>query len=73
MLFASTDRTRTKITRQKILKNTINHFVLIDIDLNMDEVKYESLSHVQLFATTWTVACQASLSMEFSRQEYWNG
>ena len=26
--------------------------------------------HVQLFAT---VACQAPLSMEFSRQEYWSG
>ena len=26
-------------------------------------------SHVQLFATPWTVACQASLSMEFYRQE----
>ena len=25
------------------------------------------------FGTPWTVACQASLSMEFSRQEYWNG
>ena len=24
-------------------------------------------------ATPWTVAHQASLSMEFSRQEYWNG
>ena len=31
------------------------------------------LSHVQLFATPWTVACQAPLSMEFSRREYWNG
>ena len=30
-------------------------------------------SHVQLFATQWTVARQASLSMEFSRQEYWSG
>ena len=30
------------------------------------------LSHVQLFATPWTVACQAPLSMEFSRQEYWS-
>ena len=28
------------------------------------------LSCVQFFATLWTVACQASLSMEFSRQEY---
>ena len=31
------------------------------------------LSHVHLFATPWTVACQAPLSMEFSRQEYWSG
>ena len=30
------------------------------------------LSHVWLFATPWTVACQAPLSMGFSRQEYWN-
>ena len=31
------------------------------------------LSRVQLFATLWTVACQAPLSMGFSRQEYWSG
>ena len=31
------------------------------------------LSHVWLFATPWTVARQAPLSMEFSRQEYWSG
>ena len=30
------------------------------------------LSHVQLFTISWTVACQAPLSMEFSRQEYWS-
>ena len=30
-------------------------------------------SHVQLFATLWTIACQAPLSMGFSRQEYWSG
>ena len=30
------------------------------------------LSHVWLFATLWTVACQAPQSMEFSRQEYWS-
>ena len=27
---------------------------------------------VQLFATLWTVACQASLSGGLSRQEHWN-
>ena len=31
------------------------------------------LSHVQLFVTLWTVACQAPLSMGFSRQESWSG
>ena len=33
----------------------------------------KSLSRVQLFATPWTVAYQASQSMGFSRQEYWSG
>ena len=28
---------------------------------------------VQFFATPWTVALQAPLVMEFSRQEYWSG
>ena len=32
-----------------------------------------SLSHVWLFATLWTVAYQAPQSMEFFRQEYWSG
>ena len=31
------------------------------------------LSRVQLFATPWTVAHQAPLSMEFFKQEYWSG
>ena len=30
-------------------------------------------SHVRLFVTPWTEACQAPLSMGFSRQEYWSG
>ena len=30
-------------------------------------------SHVQLFATPWTVVHHVPLSMEFSRQEYWSG
>ena len=33
----------------------------------------KSLSRVRLFATPWTVAYQALLSMGFSRQEYWSG
>ena len=35
--------------------------------------KEKSLGCVQLFATLWTVAYQAPLSMGFSRQEYWSG
>ena len=35
--------------------------------------KVTSLSHVQLFATPWTVTYHAPRSMGFSRQEYWNG
>ena len=31
------------------------------------------LSHVWLFATPWTVAHKAPLSMGFSRPEYWSG
>ena len=30
-------------------------------------------SRVWLSVTPWTVACQAPLSMKFSRQQYWNG
>ena len=36
-------------------------------------MKVKSLSCVQLFATPWTIAPQASLFTEFSRQEYWSG
>ena len=32
-----------------------------------------SVSGAWLFATPWSVARQAALSMEFSRQEYWSG
>ena len=31
-----------------------------------------SVSPDQLFVALWNVACQATLPMEFSRQEYWS-
>ena len=31
------------------------------------------LSHVQLFGTWWTIACQVPLSMKFSQQEFQSG
>ena len=39
----------------------------------LNKVKVKLLSHVRLSATPWTVAYQASPSMGFPRQEYWNG
>ena len=33
----------------------------------------QSLSFIHVFATPWTVACQAPLSMGFPRQEHWSG
>ena len=33
----------------------------------------QSLGSIWLFMTLWTVACQATLSMGFSREEYWSG
>ena len=43
-------------------------------ELVMDREAWDAavqlLSHVRLFVTPQTVACQATLSMEFSRQEY---
>ena len=30
-------------------------------------------SHIRLYATLWTIVCQAPQSMEFSRLEYWSG
>ena len=34
---------------------------------------FSHFSHVQLFATIKTAACQAPLFMGFSRQEHWSG
>ena len=72
--------------RIKIAGRNINNFRYADDTTLMAEseeelksllmkvkVKVKSLSHVQLFATPWTVACQAPLSMGFSRQEHWSG
>ena len=53
--------------------NLALHFCLFVISFSNTEstkVKVKSLSRVRLFATLWTVAYQAPLSMGFSRQEY---
>ena len=45
--------------------------VILTIKLKIKSA--QSFSHVQLFAGPWTVARQALLLVEFSRQEYWSG
>ena len=47
--------------------------MLLKLMYDHEKVKVKSVSCVQLFLTLWTVAHQASLSMGFSRQEYWSG
>ena len=59
-----------KKEKKKKLKSLIRFHSANKID-SYNEVK--SLSRVRLFATPWTVAYQAPLSMGFSKQEYWSG
>ena len=51
----------------------VNSFLHRGKLLSLVVVLCESLSHVWLFAMPWTVACQAPLIMEFSKQEYGSG
>ena len=53
--------------------NRLQHSTTRTIQVYIYYLRVCVLSHVQLFGTPWTIACQAPLSMEFSRQEYWSG
>ena len=68
-------RGRTTPTRQRS-PCPPGGYILVE-EANRGSTQYtvavQLLSHVWLLATLWTVACQASLSMRFSRQEYWSG
>ena len=41
--------------------------------MHITKSKWKLLGRVWLFATPWKLACQAPLSMEFPRLEYWSG
>ena len=43
------------------------------MQVNVHGCRLSHFSYVQLFLTLWTVAHQAPLPMEFSKQEYWSG
>ena len=52
------------------------HHILFVVGYNVpinSVVGVQLLSRVRLLRPPWTVACQAPLSMGFSRQEYWSG
>ena len=42
-----------------------------DLNVNGYASIRNHFNHVQLFVTPWTIACQAPLSIEFSRPDYW--
>ena len=54
----------TKIINKHMRRNSTSNAIML--------CYAELLSHVWLFWTLWTVACQAPLSMGFSRQAYWS-
>ena len=56
----------------KIWKNLKIYWV-VDLLSNVLACMLSHFSCVWLFVTPWAVACQASLSMECSKQEYWSG
>ena len=72
-------RNITLLTKVHIVKATVFPVVVYRCDswtikkAECQRKKVKSLSHVWLFATLWTIAYQAFLSMGFSRQEYWSG
>ena len=54
-------------------KNCCFQIFLLLIPKSIPNSHAQLLSHVKLFVTPWTVACQVPLFMEFFRQEYWSG
>ena len=54
---------KTLAKSKHFFKGALKHFFVV----------VQLLSSVWLFVTLWTVACQALMSKEFSRQEHWNG
>ena len=59
------------LTRQTFVGKVIS--LLFNILSRLVITFLNHFSCVLLFVTPWIVTCQAPLSMEFSRQEYWSG
>ena len=59
-----------QLVQAKLSHQIVNQISFI-AKLSYGQFRAQLLSHVQLFVTPWTVACQAPLSMRLSRQSYW--
>ena len=64
----------------KFCKSQLIYEIYLNTNIDTNSYKNKTcvympshFSCVQLCATLWTAACQAPLSMEFFRQEYWSG
>ena len=59
----------------QIAATVLDNIVMDDKQFKLfkTHIKCQPLSHAKLFAVPWTIACQAPLSMEFSRQKFWSG
>ena len=67
---------RTKLSPEAAWISSVNHHLFLSFALHSHhplKMKMKLLSHVRLFATPWTVACQAPPSMGFSKHEHWRG
>ena len=77
LLIEIVDSQRSKTFLRKKMKNNIIKYFLnhtkAKLDFQGKNTHKSTKWSVQLFATPWTVACQAPLPMRFSRQEYWSG
>ena len=56
-----------------IFQARVLEWLAIAFSINTPTCMLSHFSTVWLFVTPWTVACQAPLSVGFSRKEYWSG
>ena len=69
---------KRKISDEGFLGGSKDEYLALEVLLSLKTLVHcvcmiSCFSYVSLFETLWTVAHQASLSMGFSRQEYWSG
>ena len=57
----------------RVVLSYLDRFFSLFLERKRKKKKVKSLSRVWLFANPWTVACQDSPSLGFSRQEHWSG